>query len=107
MSYAPTMGNQPSDTEKIEMRTRASQKYGTAWRNVDAGMMWSTQVPRFQPTQAPRPTPRRNAMIVASPTRPTVQGRVSPSSWLTGAGKYRTDVPRSPVKMFFQYARYC
>ncbi len=86
MSYAPMIGNQPSDTENTETRMSASQKYGRACSRVDAGMTWSTQVPRFQPTQAPPTMPRMNEMIVASPTRPRVHGSAAPISSTTGLG---------------------
>ncbi len=49
-------------------------------------MSESSQVPGFQPTNAPSATPRMAAMIVERPTSTTVHG----SDWLitseTGAG---------------------
>ena len=75
---------------------RASQKYGIDWSIVVAGTRWSTQVPRCQPAEAPRPMPSTNEMIVASPTRTRVQGSALAMSSVTGVGYFVTEIPRSP-----------
>ena len=43
--------------------------------------------------------PRRKAMIVAIPTRPSVHGRPCLITSPTGEGKNVTEVPKLPVKV--------
>ena len=44
---------------------------------------------------------------VASPARPTVQGRVLPKTSVTGTGNSMIAGPRSIVTMLLRYCRYC
>ena len=75
VSYPPMIGNHARFTENTAMRMRASQKYGTDCRRVDAGMIPSTQVPRRQPTHAPSELPRTKDSTVARPPSTMVHGR--------------------------------
>lgn len=59
--------------EKIAIAISPSQKYGIVLKNVVIGMSASSLLPRFQPTIAPPTVPSANEMMVASPTRPSVQ----------------------------------
>src|SRR5690625_3458491 len=99
------VGKNPPPTRNT--RSIANQKYGTDCIRVVPGMMWSTQVPRFQPIHAPPAIPTKNEMIVARPTRVMVQGRAELIKPVTGSGNLVSETPKSHLKIFPQYSRYC
>ena len=77
------------------------KKYGTAWKKVDTGSIPSSQDPRRQPSAIPASVPSAKLITVAAPSRPTVHGRVCPSTVLTGADSV-IDWPRLPWKSWLQ-----
>src|SRR3954454_3270662 len=83
-SYVPLDGNQPSATEKIAMAMSASQKYGTAEKNVEIGRSESAQVPLRQPMPLPMSVPIAKLRSVAMPTRPMVHGSACEMTSVTG-----------------------
>ena len=74
----------------------ASQKYGTAEKNVEIGSSESAHVPRRHPMPVPISVPIVKLMMVAMPTRPIVHGSACPMTSVTGVGKYVNEMPRSP-----------
>jgi hypothetical protein len=73
-----------------------TQKYGIEDRNEVAGSSASAQVPRRQPATMPSEVPRKNAMMVETPTRNSVHGRYGPITVETGVGKTVKEMPRLP-----------
>ena len=53
-------------------------------------------------TSAPANVPMKNAMNVATPSRPTLHGTAEAIFCVTGCGKLTTDTPRSPCAMSTQ-----
>src|SRR5579875_2160052 len=86
-SYPPASGNQPSWKPNSHNAKSATQKYGTAARNVDSGLsVLSTRLPARQPQITPTPVPMQNARIVVMPTNNSVHGNACPISDFTGVG---------------------
>ncbi len=88
--------------EKIAMKIRPTQKYGTVPRNVVTGTRTSSLPPRFQPITAPTLVPMRNETTVAKPTSPRVHGRAEAIASPTGAMPVEIETPRLPCSSMSQ-----
>src|SRR6267143_5178834 len=78
MSKPKRLGNHLSIVPvcpKTRTTTRARKKYGIAWKNVAPGNTQSSHEPRRHEISTPIVVPAKKLMVVATTSKPSVQGR--------------------------------
>lgn len=86
-SYAPLIGSQLSCTPNAMTSSSATQKKGSAPRNIEAGVMKeSKREPTREPARTPIEVPMTNASTAVRPTSPIVQGSPERITSHTGVG---------------------
>src|SRR6266550_5359027 len=98
--YPPLSGNHPSVSEKSQIVSRASQKYGNAEVMMKiGGSIPSSAPPRRQADTRPMNVPAMKARMVVMPTSPSVHGSACSTWCATVSGKKVSEIPKWPRKM--------